>query len=302
VAAAAVPCPCCGGPVGVDLRLAGQAVVCPHCRRPFQFGGAPVLPVANVAAAPAPEPPFLSARHLAIPDAAPGQGWEGLGEAEEPVLRHAGPGRRQGRGPLSLVSPGFLALSLALAACPWVEVRCEAGPAGGRALVYQSGYQAVYGGASADSMLEAEARGQEERARRAAGRADRPAKDSAHRIEPAPLVAAGLVCLALALAYGLLLSTTGTRVAFVFIFGCAGVACLVAQVAVGFPLEKAVTESMAASRARDADGGVTVEGAALLFSVRCTVWFWLSLAFAGCATAAALAEALAGARARGAYA
>jgi hypothetical protein len=257
--------------------------------------------------APAPEPPVLGARHLATRGRYEPEEIQEVEEVEVPVIRRTPQRRRRGFAPWSFISPGFLALSLGLAACPWVEVRCEGGAAGGRTFASQSGYQAVYGGVSVDPLLEANARGEVERARRLDGKSARRRKDPDPSTDPAPLVGAGLLALVLALLCSLTILPTGPRVAFIVIFTGIGLVCLTVQLAIRFPLEKQLMKRIEELRARELDStnDEAATLAAAMFTVRCSAWFWVSLTSALAAIVAAIADGIAGAfaedRARRAY-
>jgi hypothetical protein len=169
------------------------------------------------------------------------------------------------------LSPSFFAVALLLFPLPFVEVSCR-----DRAVSSQSGLQAVYGGFSVDPFLKAAAEGEAN----ARGIDPRQAK-----LAPAPLMIVYPLFLIAGAVLSLLLVPSRRRVV-AGVFAGLGLACLVAQSVLGWPLVRNLLHHLAEAPTVGRDAAFMT---AALVQTQLTVWFWLSvvaLALAGIAPTA----------------
>jgi hypothetical protein len=184
---------------------------------------------------------------------------------------------------------------------PFLEVQCAAplGPGGERTLLTQSGIQTFYGGYSINPVLDRTGKAMRQQAEFGLPVSDLErvrAEEERNRLRVGPalsmivvtlaLIAAGVTALVLPLGY-IRIGVSG---------GCIllGVLTLIIQTAIGWPLENAISDSLAKGatthrqadfgdpwgrqpqfqRRQDADAALA---AAMLIQTRYTVWFWFWL-------------------------
>jgi hypothetical protein len=245
-------CPSCNRTLQAPEDRAGKLAVCPGCKQQLQIPTPPPpqpdpIPYAEIREAPPPMP-------RPAPQPVPSQG--GRAEYDEPPAEQdLEPGlRRRPPGPSGnwawrWCSPSVLLLSLFMLPLPFLEVQCSPPlPAQGMrvALVNQSGLQMMTGRYSIDSSID-----QFNKQMAGFGVPVNPGQvpwapggPQQLNVKPAPLMIVIPFLLLAGIAVGLALRPTALRVPLVAGTVVAALALLFVQMAVGFPLEREVRESM----------------------------------------------------------
>jgi hypothetical protein len=169
-------------------------------------------------------------------------------------------------------SSAMLLLAVVLFPLPWVQVQCNGpiGNSGTKILAEQSGLQMVYGGYSENPLLRD---AQFERQRRSVQERfslnDRPLPGSAWPVLYALFLVSGILA-------GILVRSKPQRTAL--LIGCsvsAGLVLLV-QARIGFPLERALPETVVKRVSLGETIGIEISSGTSLDS-RYTGWFWLTV-------------------------
>ncbi len=274
-------CPRCRQPVQVPPEWVGRVVRCPACRNNFLFS-------------PGRSSAQVGARPILQPQNAPGVGLDQAGQRPFPkTLIQC----------LSWVwrisSPSTLALVLLLLFLPFVEVQCTApgGTYGGRTLITQSGYQAAYGGYSVDPLIESAGRQAQHQMEWQIHPDDIPRlraqqEQNKMQVSPAPLMILFPLLVGSAIVAGFCLPLGNARLTIMGSCVIAALMAFVAQVATGFPLEKAVADSVTRTSSNPGVNFGATTVAALLFKTSCTPWAWICLTLLICSGAILVAETI----------
>jgi hypothetical protein len=243
-------CPSCNRTLQAPESRAGAVAVCPGCKQQLQIPAPPPpepepIPYAEIREAPPPMP-------RPAPQPVPPRG----GRAEydeppadpdrEPSLRRRPPGR-SGNWAWRWCSPSVLVLGLLMLPLPFLEVQCSApGQVMNMALVNQSGVQMMTGRYSIDSSID---RFNKQMAGFGvpvnAGQVPwAPGGPQQLNVKAAPLMIAVPFLLLAGIAVGLALRPTALRVPLVAGAIVAALVLVFVQMAVGFPLEREVRDSI----------------------------------------------------------
>ncbi len=232
-------CPSCAAIINAPPVAAGKEVRCPRCRQLL------LVPVpAGELLPPAPEIPYA----FLVGDGGP-----------QPARRFP-------------LAPSFLAVALGTFFLPWLDVRCN----NGVSLASQSGLQVILGSYSSPipddhpKRLEITQSLEKKEWRIRNEKREYP-ELQALRFLPVFLFPYP-VFLALGIAWGYLCPRSTARMGIVFFFACVALICLLAQVVIGFPVENL----MQLSKPDDLKGLDVAK--TLMYEIRYTPWFWISLA------------------------
>lgn len=261
-------CPSCQMPFHVSDAAAGKKAHCPRCTQRLQVPflalparnatvlGEVISPGTELVPTRAPAPTVVYVQPAPMP--APGY-------PESPVCPSPW---------LPRLSPSLLLLVLCVGPLPWIELSCLS-VNGDRALVRQSGVQAIWGGVTSDVPTPKQNEAREHLERKAAGTPETPDFRAF-----APLVAAAFACSALGVLFALAIRPRRPRAVASVYFAllCAGL--LWAQYALGLPLEYHWQRYLAQGDAREG----------WLMHVSYTPWFWAAVGAASLAALFSLAE------------
>ena len=238
-------CPSCNRTLQAPEDRAGKTAKCPGCQQQMQIPQpAEAAPYADYRELPPPGPrmpPEAAAGHPRGDYAAPGSD----PEVQVPLSRRR-PERRPHNWAWRWCSPSILLLSLFMLPLPFLSVHCE-GPGTSVTLVNQSGLQVMAGGYSKDSSID---RFQKRvmaglpAAVNAPGGFGGALAGPELKVKPAWCVTIIPFLLLAGIATGLAIRPTGLRVPVVGGVVLGALVLLFIQMAVGFPLDREVKDSV----------------------------------------------------------
>ncbi len=222
-------CPNCHRTLQAPEGSAGATAVCAGCKHQFQIPAPPgPVPYAEIREAPPPTPPQPVP---ADPDLEP-----------RPRRR---PARPSGNWAWRWCSPSALLLALLMLPLPFLEVQCSA-PGVNMALLNQTGLDTMTGRYSVDASIT-----RFNNQLRAFGAPVNPAQvpwapggPQELKVKSAPLMIAVPFLLLAGMAVGLALRPTALRVPLVAAAIVAALVLVVVQMAVGFPLDMEIRDSL----------------------------------------------------------
>ena len=292
-----VSCPSCAVQMSRPNALAGQWLRCPSCSAMFlDTSHAAKPPMATVirASPPPKSPPPKSPPPVWQESETPSENLD-VSPVTYPEIQRKAVSAKAWR----MSSPSMLAFSLLMFCLPWIEIRCNTHEPvwGSKALLKQSGLQSAYGGLSLNEVLESAIAETTRRTAEVMGPVDLvKLKEEANRRKLSPGLAPMMLLYPLVLAVGIFASIgvrhQRLRVKVIGVAASVGVALMIAQAAVGFPLEGALAKAMTRKFADSGGQGDFSEAilAALIFDTHYTPWFWLAMFATIGAGAAAIAE------------